>query len=77
MDAKRVVSILEKVQFKLGAEAKGSTGAANLPKASTHTSSTAEAKKRLKELEALNKKSRTSATKVDAKRGYPSSSTRR
>lgn len=75
MDIKKTVGLLEMLQKQLD---HGSTGAANQKKAAqTGKASTSHARAKVKELMQLNKKSRTDATRIDAKRGYPSVSSQR
>lgn len=75
MDHRRLLPVLERVREGLD---HGSTGAANQKKASeNHAVSTAAARAKLKELETKRTASRTAMTKIDAKHGYPSVSTKR
>jgi hypothetical protein len=75
VDAKKIVGLLEMLNKQLD---HGSTGAANQKKAAqAGKTSTAHARSKVKELMQLNKKSRTDSTTIDAKRGYPSISSKR
>lgn len=75
MDIKKTVGLLEMLNKQLD---HGSTGAANQKKAAEcKPTSTAHARAKVKELMQLNKKSRSSATTIDAKKGYPSISSKR
>jgi hypothetical protein len=75
VDTKRIVGLLETLNKQLD---HGSTGAANQKKANQCSKvSTAHARTKVKELMQLNKKSRSSATTIDAKKGYPSISSKR